>query len=78
MDKEMTKEPITKDDGKYAYRGYPFTPVRIFCIDGNDAKYPVVSMGGNGEVFKHRADGMWENLPSPYDLVPLQQKPMDK
>jgi hypothetical protein len=77
MDKEMTKEPITMHNDKYAYCGDPYTAVRILCIDRNAAKNPVVSMDDNGYIFCHKADGRWENLPSPYDLVPLQCKPMD-
>jgi hypothetical protein len=73
----MTKEPITKDDGKYAYRGDPFTPLSIRRIDGKGV-YPVVALNDNNCVSYHLADGTWAaSWTRAYDLVPLQQKPMD-
>jgi len=54
---------------KYRYRNGE--SARILCIDGNNCKYPVVSMDKNGYLFTHTEEGLFakQGRDHHYDLV---------
>jgi hypothetical protein len=66
----MTKQKITMD-GKWAYRGDPYTQVRVLCVD-RPGKRPVLSLDGDA-VIAHDQYGNTITIKD-YNLVPLKVK----
>lgn len=79
----MNREAVDADDGKWAFRRDPWTPVRVVSLVGNP-QWPVISIDALGVLREHSRSGVHRTFAGQvkalksYDLVHCLMYASDK